>query len=138
MDPLSVLANAITLFEFSVKIHSLISRWREAPGYLRKLEETIRNMESVLKTVGRNLEKISSTSLDHGDKQVLFTIVGNYTELVKELDDILPQSDRAGTSFDRLRRSLAKMMKERDIDNKISQIHFDMSQLTLLNTSLTL
>lgn len=138
MDPLSVLANAITLVDFSVKIHSLISRWREAPEYLRKLEDTIRNMESVLKIVGRTLKTIGPTSLDPGDEEILFTIFRNYTELVKELGDILPQPDKTGTSFDRLRRSLVKMMKERDIDNKIRKIHFDMSQLTLLNTSLTL
>lgn len=138
MDPLSVLANAITLVDFSVKIQSLISRWREAPEYMRKLEETIRNMESVLKIVSRTLKTVSPTSLDHGDKEVIFTIARNYTELVKELDDILRQSDKTGNSFDKLRRSLAKMMKERDIENKISKIHFDMSQLTLVHTSLTL
>ncbi|KAI4598926.1 hypothetical protein KJ359_002341 [Pestalotiopsis sp. 9143b] len=139
IDPLSVLAvlaNAISLFDFSVKIHSLISRWREAPEYLRKLEDTIRNMESVLKIVGRTLKTMSATSLDPGDEKIFFTIVRNYTELVDELDEILRQSDRTGTSLDRLRRPLAKMMKERDIDNKISKIHLDLSQLTLVHTSL--
>lgn len=136
MDPLGTLANVLTLFEFSVKLQELVSRWKEAPEHLRQLEKSVSDMMDVLRLVTDKSEGGAPEMVDRGFMNTIGNLVKICSKLVKELHDILLSLDGTATSFDKIRSRLTGLLRERDITDKRRQIQEYTAQLNLLVAAL--
>ncbi|KAF3000582.1 hypothetical protein E8E14_006883 [Neopestalotiopsis sp. 37M] len=137
MDPLSFIANVITLFEFSVKLQDLLSRWKDAPESLRNLEQSVGDMRTVLRLVTNKSEAASAASADQEYIETIGKIAEKCSKVVRELYEILLPLDKSTSSLERIRHRLSSMLKERDIKDKMNQIQDYTSKLDLLLSSLT-
>ncbi|KAF7524146.1 hypothetical protein G7054_g11525 [Neopestalotiopsis clavispora] len=137
MDPLGTLANVLTLFEFSVKLQELVSRWKDAPEHLRQLEKSVSDMRNVLRLVTDKSEAtVAAAMVDQGFMDTIGNLAKTCSKLVRELYEILLSLDKTATSLERIRYRLTGLLKERDINDKRRQIQEYTAQLNLLVASL--